>query len=289
MPRSGWRRRLVLMSPDIPSSPTLFIKREERLRPDYGLILPATEACFTDQIAEKRSCRAVNRQAGSSFARSQTGCLRGSSYGQDRFRRVYRVVRHVRMQNYILAFLLTAAGAKAELSRLDALSLIESGDNDAAVGRAGEVSRFQIMPHVWSHYSGSRAFRNTKVSTTVAAMHLQELTTWFQQRTGRAASDFDIYVLWNAGPTYYHRIGFKTSRVNRVITERARRYAALRATTPTRQTETVIAATTLQKPATPPATKLPTVAVAKSIPPKGPLWPVFEQPPVPAARSPPSP
>ncbi len=187
------------------------------------------------------------------------------------------------MQNYILAFLLTAAGAKAELSRLDALSLIESGDNDAAVGRAGEVSRFQIMPHVWSHYSGSRAFRNTKVSTAVAAMHLEELTTWFQQRTGRAASDFDIYVMWNAGPTYYHRIGFKTSRVNRVITERARRYAALRATTPTRRTETAIAVTTVRKPATTPTPKPSTVAVAKSaIPPKGPLWPVFEQPPVPA-------
>ena len=187
------------------------------------------------------------------------------------------------MQNYILAFLLTAAGAKAELSRLEALSLIESGDNDAAVGRAGEVSRFQIMPHVWSHYSGSRAFRNSKVSTEVAAQHLQELTTWFQQRTGRAASDFDIYVLWNAGPTYYHRIGFKTSRVNRVISERARRYATLRSTTPPRRAETGLASAPVQKPASPPAAKPSTVAVAKStLPPKGPLWPVFEQPPVPA-------
>lgn len=187
------------------------------------------------------------------------------------------------MQNYILAFLLTAAGAKAELSRLEALSLIESGDNDAAVGRAGEVSRFQIMPHVWSHYSGSRAFRNSKVSTEVAARHLQELTTWFQQRTGRAASDFDIYVLWNAGPTYYHRIGFKTSRVNRVISERARRYATLRSTIPTRRTETGLASAPVQKPAATSVPKPSTVAVAKSaMPPKGPLWPVFEQPPVPA-------
>jgi hypothetical protein len=186
------------------------------------------------------------------------------------------------MQNYILAFLLTAAGAKAELSRLEALSLIESGDNDAAVGRAGEVSRFQIMPHVWSHYSGSRAFRNSKVSTEVAAMHLQELTTWFQRRTGRAASDFDVYVLWNAGPTYYHRIGFKTSRVNRVISERARRYATLRAATPPRRTETALASAPVQQPATAPVSKPPTLALAKSvIPPKGPLWPVFDQPSVP--------
>lgn len=187
------------------------------------------------------------------------------------------------MQNYILAFLLTAAGAQAELSRLEALSLIESGDNDAAVGRAGEVSRFQILPRVWSHYSGSRAFRNVKVSTGVATTHLRELTRWFQQRTGRAASDFDLYVLWNAGPTYYHRIGFKASRVNRVISERARRYATLRATTPTRRTETAVAAATVQKPTAPPTPKPSTIAVAKSaLPPKSPLWPVFEQPPVPS-------
>lgn len=188
------------------------------------------------------------------------------------------------MQNYILAFLLTTAGAKAEISRLEALSQIESGDNDAAIGRAGEVSRYQIMPHVWAHYSRSRAFRDSRVSTQIAAAHLQEITAWFLQRTGRPASDFDVYVLWNAGPSYYHRIGFKASRVNPVIRERARRYASLRAKAPSARRETILAATSLRGTPMIPRTKSPgsTGTAQKSVPtaPQGPLWPVFAPEPV---------
>ena len=190
------------------------------------------------------------------------------------------------MRNYILAILLTTVGTKAELSRLEALSLIESGDNDAAIGSAGEVSRFQILPHVWAHYSRSRAFRDCRVSSQVAATHLRELTTWFQQQTGRPASDFDIYVLWNAGPNYYHKIGFKTARVSPIIRERARRYARLRATVPAHPQPTLAVVQRQSAPAVPavPAT----VAAAKSATTlKSPLWPVFERPlapivPVPA-------
>ena len=182
------------------------------------------------------------------------------------------------MQNYILAILLTAVGAKAEVSRLEALSMIESGDNDAAVGRAGEVSRFQIMPSIWAHYSGSRAFRDCRVARDVAARHLSELTSWFQNRAGRPASDFDVYVLWNAGPTYYTKVGFKTSRVHPVVCERASRYARLRSSTPTRRVQTVSLS--------PNRIQLPTTAQSKAVsiaPPtrKEPLWPVFNQPAAP--------
>jgi hypothetical protein len=182
------------------------------------------------------------------------------------------------MQNYILAILLTAVGAKAQLPRLEALSMIESGDDDAAVGRAGEVSRFQIMPSLWAHYSGSRAFRDCRVAREVAARHLSELTTWFQNRAGRPASDFDVYVLWNAGPTYYNKVGFKTSRVHPVVCERARRYARLRSPAPKRRVEMA------SGPASRPPTPVPANPKAVAIAPlamKDPLWPVFEQAAVP--------
>lgn len=189
------------------------------------------------------------------------------------------------MKNYILAILLTTAGAKAEISRLEALSLIESGDNDAAIGSAGEVSRFQILPHVWAHYSRSRSFRDCRVSTHVASTHLQELSRWFEERTGRPASDFDVYVLWNAGPSYYARRGFKAARVSKVISERASRYARLRRTIPARRQEAVVVSTARQQPLTAAVAKPKpvtlTVASRPTVRAAEPLWPVFTQPFVP--------
>ena len=135
--------------------------------------------------------------------------------------------------------MLGAFGALAthgEVSKLEALSMIETGDNDAAVGQAGEVSRYQIKPRIWQEYSPSKAYRDATVSTKVAAKHLADLEQTFRARTGREPGDFDLYVLWNAGPTYYGKVNFSSKRVNPIIRERAQRYANLRkmhkATTP---------------------------------------------------------
>ena len=106
--------------------------------------------------------------------------------------------------------------------------MIETADNDAAVGGAGEVSRYQIKPWIWRQYSDSEAYRNRRISAEVAEQHLAKLERIFQKGAGRAPSDFDVYVLWNAGPTYYARIRFSKARVHPVIRERAQRYANLR-------------------------------------------------------------
>jgi hypothetical protein len=116
----------------------------------------------------------------------------------------------------------------AEVSKLQALSMIESGDNDAAVGQAGEVSRYQIKPRIWQEYSVSKAYRDSAISTKVAGKHLADLEQTFRARTGREPADFDLYVLWNAGPTYYARVNFSSKRVSPIIRERAQRYANLR-------------------------------------------------------------
>ena len=136
------------------------------------------------------------------------------------------------MRTFILLLLLSLAGARAEapsrLSRLEALSQIETGDDDRVIGRAGEVSRYQIKPWIWRQYSDSEAYSNRRISTQVADQHLTGLAGIFRKCTRREPTDFDLYVLWNAGPTYYNRIGFARSRVHPVIRERARRYANLR-------------------------------------------------------------
>jgi hypothetical protein len=132
------------------------------------------------------------------------------------------------MGKFIVLLLLSVVLAQGEESRLEALSQIETGNDDRAVGGAGEVSRYQIKPWIWRQYSDSAAYSDRRISSQVADQHLAELTGIFRKRTRREPTDFDLYVLWNAGPTYYARIGFAKSRVHPVISDRARRYANLR-------------------------------------------------------------
>jgi hypothetical protein len=127
-----------------------------------------------------------------------------------------------------LLLLFSAGNACAGVSKLEALSMIESGDNDSAIGRAGEVSRYQIKPWIWRRYSKTASYHNSQVSRAVAERYLAELEETFRKRTGREPDDFDIYILWNAGPTYYGKAGFSKNRVHRIIRERAQRYVNLR-------------------------------------------------------------
>jgi hypothetical protein len=132
------------------------------------------------------------------------------------------------MKTCVMLLLLATTSGMAGLSKLDALSLIESGDNDSAIGCVGEVSRFQIKPQVWRNYTASQDYNNTQIAALVAEQHLRYLEGVFRRRAGREPTDFDTYVLWNAGAAYYGRIGFSADRVHRRISERANRYVNLR-------------------------------------------------------------
>lgn len=118
--------------------------------------------------------------------------------------------------------------AQAGLSRLEALSMLETGDRDTAVGRVGEVSRYQMLPSVWKQYSSSESYRDPVVSRQVAGQHLGFLESNFRKQAGRDPSEFDVYVLWNAGLGYYAKRGFSPERVSPVVRERAERYVNLR-------------------------------------------------------------
>src|SRR5438105_3434958 len=102
-----------------------------------------------------------------------------------------------------------ALSAQAGLSRLEAISMIETGNNDRARGRAGEISRYQLLPWVWRGYTTSQAYQDPAVAARVARQHLNYLEGWFRSQAGRPATEFEIYVLWNAGPAYYAKRGFR--------------------------------------------------------------------------------
>ena len=63
----------------------------------------------------------------------------------------------IRLAILIVGGWLISIIAAPAMDRWEALSMIESGDNDRAVGHGGEVSRFQIRPGLWP--GGKRAKR----------------------------------------------------------------------------------------------------------------------------------
>lgn len=111
--------------------------------------------------------------------------------------------------------------------RLFALGMIETGNNDSAIGGLGEVSRFQIMPSVWKHYNSSRSYRNLNVATEVARQHWRSLYDYFKEKSDREPTDFDMYVLWNTRYGYYASKGFEPVRLSPVVRDRAQRFTNL--------------------------------------------------------------
>jgi len=70
-----------------------------------------------------------------------------------------------------------------------ALGMLETGNDDGEIGGAGEVSRYQIMPAVWQHYSDSRNYRNPVVSLAVARQHWAVLFSTFKRQAHREPTD----------------------------------------------------------------------------------------------------
>lgn len=145
--------------------------------------------------------------------------------GESKLRQLLRMRKALIL---VIAIMTTGAlRGTAGLSPLEALAMIESGNNDHAVGTFGEISRYQILPRVWRSYSPSWNYNNPSQASEVAVRHLEFLEGNFRIRAGREPSDYDRYVLWNAGLAYYTRLGFNPERVAPIIRERANRYVNL--------------------------------------------------------------
>ena len=114
-----------------------------------------------------------------------------------------------------------------DASRLFALGMIETGNDDRGVGRAGEISRYQIHPVVWKAYTASRDYQNPEVSLEVARQHWAALSNYFKEKTARKPSDFDMYVLWNTRYGYYAGKGFDLQRLPGFVRDRAQRFVNL--------------------------------------------------------------
>jgi hypothetical protein len=101
------------------------------------------------------------------------------------------------------------------MNRWSALSMIESGNDDQAVGSLGEVSRYQIRPYLWP--GGSPL--NANLALGVAQKIMQSRVAKFEKTHDRKPTDFEFYVLWNAPQEVNHP--------RRAVAKRAERFANL--------------------------------------------------------------
>jgi hypothetical protein len=101
------------------------------------------------------------------------------------------------------------------MDRWSALSMIESGDNDHAVGAKGEISRFQILPKIWPGGDS----QNEQDALAAAREVMQPRLKAFEKRYGRPPTDFEFYILWNAP--------WEINHPSKIVSERARRFSNL--------------------------------------------------------------
>ena len=105
--------------------------------------------------------------------------------------------------------------AAPAMDRWSALSMIESADDDLAVGSGGEVSRFQIRSELWP--GGDT--RNVQDALAAARKIMKPRLEEFQKNHRRPATDFEFYVLWNAPGEVDHP--------SKAVAERAQRFSNL--------------------------------------------------------------
>ena len=116
----------------------------------------------------------------------------------------------------LAALLVALSGSQSfGMDRWSALSMLESGNNDYAVGQRGEVSRFQILPTLWP--GGDP--QNRQEALAAAKEIMQVRLAKFEKNHKRPANDFEFYVLWNAP--------WQADHPSKAVAERAERYSNL--------------------------------------------------------------
>lgn len=84
------------------------------------------------------------------------------------------------------------------MERLDALSMIESGNDDSVVGKNGERSRFQIAPDLIAEFEIDANRLNNVSYARLQAMRIMLCRcAAFQREFHRSPNDVEFYLLWH--------------------------------------------------------------------------------------------
>ena len=107
------------------------------------------------------------------------------------------------------------------MDRMNALSMLETGNDDSMVGRAGEISRYQVMKSEWKSVTSCRNYTDPILAKQVAVKILDQRLQRFESIYKRPPTDFEFYALWNAPGQVLN------GRISRVVAERSERFANL--------------------------------------------------------------
>jgi hypothetical protein len=107
------------------------------------------------------------------------------------------------------------------MDRLSALSMLETGNDDQAVGTAGEISRFQVKKAEWKTVTNSANYSDSETARKVMIQLMDKRIHTFQEHFGRQPTDFEFYALWNAPSQALN------GRISRKVAGRCERFANL--------------------------------------------------------------
>lgn len=132
------------------------------------------------------------------------------------FDEIWDIVSNITMKFTWAMCALAALGvvfSASGMNRWQALSMLESGDNDYAVGRCGEISRYQIRAQYWP---GGNP-HNPRAALAVARQIMHARVLRFEQTHGRPPNNFEFYILWNAPAEVDHPARCVAARAERFV------------------------------------------------------------------------
>ena len=125
------------------------------------------------------------------------------------------------MKKLVSLVLLLVPMCAFSMDRLSALSMLETGNDDQAVGSAGEISRFQVKKAEWRSVTSSVNYSDFETARRVMVQLMDKRIKAFSERFGRTPTDFEFYALWNAPSQAL------SGRISSKVAERCRRFANL--------------------------------------------------------------
>jgi len=125
------------------------------------------------------------------------------------------------MKTFVCLLLAMLPACGFGMDRLSALSMLETGNDDRAVGSAGEISRFQVKKAEWRSVTNSANYCDSETARKVMLQLMDKRIHAFQEHFGRQPNDFEFYALWNAPSQAL------SGRISRKVAARCERFANL--------------------------------------------------------------
>jgi hypothetical protein len=104
--------------------------------------------------------------------------------------------------------------ASHEDPRFRALGMLETGNDDYAIGSKGEVSRYQIMPDIWPKCLDPH---DPELARHMAQALMTARVRWFQKQFGIEPGPYNWALLWHCPHRIKHPTASDRDYANRFV------------------------------------------------------------------------